>query len=71
MLVSKTVLVERVFSIFFTEDDGETWKPASQVFDELRCAIDFCEERNDSSDPDLGFIVVPSDRTDASVRNVL
>jgi len=68
MLVSKTVLVERVFSIYVTEDEGETWNDTPQVFDELLSAIHFCNENNDA---DSIFIVVPSDRTKASVKNVL
>ena len=68
MLVSKTVLVERVFSIYVTEDDGETWNNTDRVFGVLQCAIDFCKESNDA---DSSYIVVPSDRTDASVTSVL
>ena len=70
MLVSKTICVERVFSIYVTDDDGETWHNADQVFDVLRCAIDSCNANN-KVDPDSRYIVVPSDRTDASVTSVL
>ena len=68
MLVSKTVYAERVFSIYVTEDDGETWKVVPMEFSELRNAIGFC---NENTDKDSIFIVVPSDRTEASVKNVL
>jgi len=68
MLVTKTICVERVFSIYVTGDDGETWNAVPQVFGVLQCAIDFCNENNDA---DRSYIVVPSDRTDASVRSVL
>jgi len=70
MLVSKTVLVERVFSIYVTDDDGETWNNTYRVFGILQCAIDFCNENNEA-DADSSYIAVPSDRTDASVTSVL
>jgi len=68
MLVTKTVFAERVFSIYVTEDEGETWQALPQVFGELRNAVEFCESNNNT---DSVAIVVPSDRTEASVKNIL
>jgi len=68
MVVTRTVYVERVFSIYATYNDGKTWNPTPHVFGVLQGAIDFCNENNDA---DSSYIVVPSDRIEASVENVI
>jgi len=69
MLVTKTVLAERVFSIYISQDSGETWDKLEE-FGVLIDAIKFCHENN-QADTLFSYIVVPSDRTVESVSNVL
>ena len=70
MLVTKTVLAERVFAIYSTMDDGETWVATGQEFSNLQDAIEDCAERNTCMFTSR-YIVVPMDKAKSSCTHAL